>query len=170
MFKVRYVLPLATVICVSLWLPLAIGQSTRGTVSGTAKDHSLSPLQGALMELEPTGKKAVTDTQGEFRITDVAPGNYTVTVSYVGFSPFSQTVKVESGQAAAVDAVLQVASQTDQVLVHRGAGAGGGGGLQYRANGGEHFTGPAGESDHQSAEYEHCRRRRPSAQCHAGAG
>jgi TonB-dependent receptor len=40
-----------------------------------------------------------------------------VAVSYVGFAPFNTTVKVEAGQTANVDAVLKVASVSDQVIV-----------------------------------------------------
>ena len=59
----------------------------------------------------------MTDAQGQFRITDVAPGAYTLTVSYVGLAPFTKEIKVEAGQVTAVEAVLQVASRTEQVLV-----------------------------------------------------
>ena len=45
------------------------------------------------------------------------PGDYTVTVAYVGFAPFTKSIKVTAAQVAGVDAVLQVASRTEQVLV-----------------------------------------------------
>ncbi len=95
-----------------------MAQSTNGTVTGTAKDSVGSPLQGALVQLDPGGKQAATDNQGQFRVSDVAPGDYTLTLSYVGFTPFTKSIKVDAGQVAAVgEAMLQVASRTDQVLV-----------------------------------------------------
>ncbi len=45
------------------------------------------------------------------------PGQYTIGVSYVGFSSFSSTIAVASGQTANVDVTLSVASQTEQVIV-----------------------------------------------------
>jgi TonB-dependent receptor len=99
------------------WLPSVIAQSTNGTVAGTAKDTADSPLTAARVQLDPVGKQTVTDTQGQFRITDVAPGAYTLTVSYVGLAPFTKEIKVEGGQVAAVDAVLEVASRSEQVVV-----------------------------------------------------
>jgi len=81
------------------------------------KDPAGGVLVGALVELQPTGKRVVSDDQGQFRILDVAPGEYTLTASYVGFSPFTTTVKVAPGQVATADVAMTVASQNDQVIV-----------------------------------------------------
>lgn len=98
--------------------------SPRGFVSGTAKDSGGAPLQAARVQLDPLGKQTVTDNQGQFKIADVPPGDYTLTVSYVGLAPFSRAVKVTGDSGANVDAVLEVASRTDQVVVHAGRAQG----------------------------------------------
>jgi len=92
-------------------------QEGKGSITGTVKDASNGVLKGALVELDPTVKRAVSDEQGQFKITDVAAGDYTLTVSYVGLSNFTTTLKVSSGQAASTDAVLNVAGVTDQMVV-----------------------------------------------------
>src|ERR1700682_5960793 len=92
-------------------------QSGKGVIAGTAKDEANSSLPSALIELQPLARKTVSDDQGQFRIADVSPGDYTLTVSYVGFAPFSTTVKVDAGQTANVNAVLKVATVNDQVMV-----------------------------------------------------
>jgi TonB-dependent receptor len=92
-------------------------QERKGTIAGIAKDEASSALASALIEVQPLGRKAVTDDQGQFRITDLPVGEYTFTASYVGFAPFSTTVRVDAWQTATVDAVLKVASQSDQVIV-----------------------------------------------------
>ena len=99
-------------------LPSAKAQPSKGTVSGIAKDSGGSPLQGARVQLDPTGKQVVTEDDGQFRITDVAPGDYTLTVSYVGLAPFSKAIKVEGDTK--VDAQLEVASRVDSVVVTAG--------------------------------------------------
>lgn len=95
----------------------AQAQTGKGTIAGTARDEANSALASALIEVQPLGRKVVADDQGQFRITDVPAGEYTVTVSYVGFAPVSTTVKVEAGQTANVDIMLKVASVSDQVIV-----------------------------------------------------
>jgi TonB-dependent receptor len=98
-------------------LPSVGAQEAKGSIVGTAKDSSNGALTGALVELQPGGRRAVTDDQGQYKISDLAPGEYTLTATYVGLSPFTTTVKVDAGQVANADAVLKVAGVTDQVVV-----------------------------------------------------
>src|SRR5258706_11148678 len=87
---------LCTVFCASS----AHAQTGKGTITGIAKDEANSALASALIEVQPLGRKVASDDQGQFRITDVPVGEYTLTASYVGFAPFSMTVKVEAGRTA----------------------------------------------------------------------
>ena len=97
-------------------LGLTPALSQVGTIAGSVKDSSAGGLPGARAEIEQ-GPSAVSDDQGQFLISRLAPGSYKVTVSYVGFSSFSTSVTVTSGQVTALNAVLQVetASQTSHV-------------------------------------------------------
>ena len=92
-------------------------QESKSTVTGHATDTNHDPLVGAKVELQPLGQTAVTDAQGQFTIPDVAPGEYTITISYVGFAPFTKKVTVASGGTANVDAELQIDTVTQQVIV-----------------------------------------------------
>src|ERR1700730_6316704 len=92
-------------------------QEARGTISGVVKDSNGGVLVGARVEIQPTGKYSVSDDQGQFRIPDVAAGQYTLTVSYVGFAPFSTSVTVTPGQVATTEVAMKVASETDQMVV-----------------------------------------------------
>jgi len=98
-------------------IPVAQSQTGRGSIAGTVKDSGNSALQGALVELLPLGRKVATDDHGQFRITDVPAGEYTLSVSYVGLAVANVPVTVQAGQEAAANPVLQVASQSDQVIV-----------------------------------------------------
>lgn len=108
---------LTALLCAFVWISILSAQSGRAVLSGTAKDPAGSPLQGARVEVMPLNKQAVTDSQGQFRFSDVPPGDYMLTISYVGFSNFTQPVTITAAQVANVDAVLQVASRTDEVIV-----------------------------------------------------
>jgi TonB-dependent receptor len=116
MFRVLYVF-LALVLASGFCLTPAQAQTGKGTIMGTAKDSAGAALSSTLIEIDPIGKRAVSDDQGQFRITEVPAGDYTLTASYVGFATFSAPVKVVAGQTITVDPVLQVASQNDQVIV-----------------------------------------------------
>jgi len=95
-------------------------QDRSGSIAGSVKDNTQGVLQGARVELHPDGQAAVSNGQGQFTITGVATGHYTLTVSYIGFTPFSAEVNVVAGQTVNVDAVLQVAKTSEEVNVVAG--------------------------------------------------
>jgi hypothetical protein len=101
-----------------LWGTLAWGQQAAGTVEGHVTDEQHHALQGARVELQPLGLKTVTDGQGQFNISGVAPGAYTVIVTYIGLAPFSAPVSVVSSQVTAADASLSIPKVSEEVVVH----------------------------------------------------
>jgi TonB-dependent receptor len=95
----------------------ANSQTQNGTIVGTVQDAGGSILVSARITIEPTGRQTATNDQGQFRVSDLPAGDYTVTVSYVGFAPSTLSVKVQSGQVATVNQTLKVASGADTVMV-----------------------------------------------------
>ena len=94
-----------------------LGQTGKGAISGDVRDAAGAALPGAKVELQPQVQPVRSDAQGNFSISDVSPGTYALTVSYVGFSAYTGNVTVAPGQTAKIDAVLQVASRNDDVIV-----------------------------------------------------
>ncbi len=67
-------------------------------ITGTVVDGQTNePLPGANVLLKGTQNGAATDFDGKFTL-NVAPGTYTLLVSYVGYDDYSQTVSVRAGQ------------------------------------------------------------------------
>jgi outer membrane receptor protein involved in Fe transport len=93
------------------------GQNTKSTLSGTVKDEGGAMLQGARITLEPAAQPASSNGQGAFFFNSLAPGDYKVTVSFVGFEPFTKQVTLTAGQTTQFEAILKVASANDQVIV-----------------------------------------------------
>jgi len=100
----------------ALWLTPITAQERKGSITGSVTDASHGVLKGARVELQPKGQQAVSDAQGQFAISDLPPGAYTLTISYVGLAPFSQAVTVTAGETH-VDAELQVAAAADSITV-----------------------------------------------------
>src|SRR5258706_9581207 len=93
------------------------GQERNGTISGHVTDVNQDALVGARVELQPNGYAATTDAQGAFTISNLAPGKYTLSVSYLGFKPFSKEVTVASGGVTNVDTALEIETVNQQVIV-----------------------------------------------------
>ena len=96
---------------------LATAQATKGTIAGRVFDSSGAVLQGAQVQIQPKGLTLASDGQGEFAVTDLAPGNYKVLVSYLGFDAFETEVAVVSGEIKRVDAKMEVNSKSESVIV-----------------------------------------------------
>src|SRR5262249_11487663 len=95
----------------------AKAQNGKGTVAGRVMDSAGGVLQGAKVELTPGGIQSVSDAQGEFFITGVDAGSYSVKISYVGLETFSGTVEVKAGTVVRADAALKVAASAESVIV-----------------------------------------------------
>ncbi len=94
----------------------AFCQNGKGIISGRVADSANAVLQGARVRLEPGGIIAATDNQGQFTLTNLAPGPYTLTVTFVGFRDFTATVSVTAG-VIREDVVMKVASKNEEVIV-----------------------------------------------------
>jgi TonB-dependent receptor len=75
-------------------------------MTGRVIDSAGNVLPGARVEIDPRGIRLVTDREGSFSVSSLPAGDYEVEVSYVGFGDDKQTVKVESGRRASLEAKL----------------------------------------------------------------
>ncbi len=101
----------------TIWLAPAAAQDRKGIVTGLVTDSAHAILQGASLELQPTGKQTVSDNTGQFSITDVPPGTYTLSIAFVGMAPYSKEIVVTGGQVIRVESEMQVASASETVTV-----------------------------------------------------
>ncbi len=106
-------------IAVSAGLP-ALSQTGRGTLTGSVVDGQGGVLQGAKVVLDLNGATALSDGTGQFAIIGLAPGEYSVSVTYAGFSMYVQKVNITSGQSTRVAAALVVAPNKQEVKVYAG--------------------------------------------------
>lgn len=89
---------------------LAYGAS--GTITGTVKDPSGAPFKGAFVRARNEKTKitvsVLSNQQGQYRIQDLAPGDYELRVSAVGFKSDPRVgIKVAAGQPQSFDFSLQ---------------------------------------------------------------
>ena len=96
----------------------ALAQGTQGAIAGTVTDPSGAVLKGAQVSIPAQDLNVVSDEQELFVIKGLAPGNYALRITYVGFAPFEKdTVTVDAGKTTNVAAELKVGSANQDVLV-----------------------------------------------------
>jgi hypothetical protein len=111
------------VFCLAFGAAGAAAQSTTdGAIGGTVKDPNGAIVTGAAVTVrsEETNREstATTDGEGRFRVTQLQPGRYTVTVTASGFANYTQqNVVVEVGRVNTLEAQLGVAGAQEVVEV-----------------------------------------------------
>jgi TonB-dependent receptor len=93
-----------------------------------------APLQGAVVEIDGLNRSATTDRFGEYRISNVPAGNYTVIVEYVGAPSVSSDVNVTASGATLDFTLGDDVRYLDNVLVVGSAAAQAGAINQQRAS------------------------------------
>ena len=90
-------------------------------INGTVKDPNGAVVVGAKVTVrsEATGatRDAVTDNQGQFKVGELGPGGYKVTVTRDGFKTAERDAKIEGGNAATVEIKLETAEIRAEVAV-----------------------------------------------------
>jgi hypothetical protein len=96
---------------------LAQAQSVEGVLQGSVVDPGGAAVPGAALLLTPLNVRGVTDANGNFRLPGVPAGTYTLTVTYVGFSPLISEVSIAAGQTGSTVLTLKVANAAESILV-----------------------------------------------------
>ena len=92
-------------IFISFILSILNGQT--GIISGFVTDSSSGEsLIGANVFLQETGQGMATDINGYYIIQEIAPGNYTIMVSYIGFDVSRQPLSIMEDQSVKINIAL----------------------------------------------------------------
>jgi len=113
-------LSLHLLLTISLTFSLALSATAQrgtGIISGRAVDREGAVLPGARVRLQPGDITGATNAQGEFTLIGIAAGDYTLTISYIGFADFTQRINVLAGQALRVEAQMKVSAKGEEVTV-----------------------------------------------------
>jgi len=79
-----------------LLLVIAAQVMAQGSIQGLVEDEKQQPVPYATVQLQGTGMGATTDEDGNYTISHVAAGTYTLQVTYVGYATYAQQVIVAS--------------------------------------------------------------------------
>src|SRR5215470_8264722 len=102
---------------------VAFAQSTTtGSIGGVVTNPNKEVVSGAAVTVKNIGTNkedaATTDDSGRFKVSNLQPGNYSVTVNSSGFSPMTtDNVVVEIGRETNLEVNLSVGPVTGTVDV-----------------------------------------------------
>ena len=109
------------VICALILLVPAFAQNPHGTLLGTVQDSSGARVAAAsIVAMNPDislTRQTQSDTRGEFRLEELPPGEYRVTVNARGFSEATSQVVVAVSSVREISVTLQPKEVTEKVVV-----------------------------------------------------
>src|ERR1700676_5115926 len=99
---------------------------TTGSVRGTVKDATGAVVPHATVILINSATRAqrdtATDDQGVYAFTVLPVGQYDLEITFPGFLPYRRTgLSIDVNSAVQIDAILQIAGQTETVTVSAAA-------------------------------------------------
>ncbi|MFN4917035.1 MAG: TonB-dependent receptor [Ignavibacteria bacterium] len=102
-----------------LFIPFSIITSLAGNVSGIVLDEKgILPLPGAGVQIKELSRGKICDSRGQFFISNVKSGSYTLTVTSIGFKKYSQKIEIPENGTISVKVLMQGStSVTNDVIV-----------------------------------------------------
>ena len=77
------------------------------SISGTVTDSTnKSPLIGANVIISETSLGAATDSDGRYNINQIVPGNYIISVSYMGYKSYKKNITISNNENVSLDISL----------------------------------------------------------------
>ncbi|WP_434036455.1 TonB-dependent receptor domain-containing protein [Formosa sp. 4Alg 33] len=89
----------------------------QSTISGTVKDQKNMPLGGVNVVLDGTTKGSVSDFDGNYSISNVENGTYTLSASYLGYAKSSQSITVQDADITLNITMTEDAESLDEIVV-----------------------------------------------------
>jgi hypothetical protein len=112
----------AGVLLVLALQPNSFGQGITGSITGTVTDASGAAIAGATVTVTQTATNGVhiatTSGAGNFTVTQLAPGQYTVRIDKETFASYQQNdITLSIDQVAQINAQLAIGSQSQTIEV-----------------------------------------------------
>src|SRR5919198_3535434 len=108
-------------ICLALWPAAASAQTS--SIAGEVKDASGAVLPGVTVDVSSPAliektRSAVTDGAGQYKITALRPGTYSVTFTLPGFSVVKrENVELTSDFTATINAEMKIGALEETITV-----------------------------------------------------
>ena len=96
---------------------LSVSTLVAQSISGNVKDQAGIPLPGVNIILDGTSKGAVTDFDGNYIITSVENGTYTISTTFIGYAKSSQSITVQDADITLDIVMAEDAQSLDEIVI-----------------------------------------------------
>ncbi|MBP8777539.1 MAG: TonB-dependent receptor [Bacteroidaceae bacterium] len=108
---------LCTIISASIHAEGETSTMNRGVVRGRMLDADRQALPGATIYIKKLHAGTTSDVNGFYTLSNLLPGTYETTISYVGYSPFEAVITIQEGKTLEKDIILSEGTQLKEIVV-----------------------------------------------------
>lgn len=114
MFQIKSFPTILFIVLTLSFSSIIFAQGTTGKIQGSVSDQNGAPIAGAIIKIEnkinTTGfkKSVLTNEKGEFVISELPPGTYTMSASYPNFHSFSGDIEISIDKTLLTPIILEV--------------------------------------------------------------
>ncbi len=94
----------------------------KASIVGHVENQLNEILSAATVQLKGTVRAVETNAKGDFELTGLKSGSYTLQVTYVGHKPFIQQIKLKGAEQEKLNIVLKEFNELSEVVVRANAG------------------------------------------------
>lgn len=95
-----------------------LAQRSTAVIVGQISDQSDTTIPGMTAMLAGTSKGAVTDADGQYKITNIKPGSYQLIISGIGFVKQKKPITLKAGQTVTLNiSLVEDTKELDEVVV-----------------------------------------------------
>jgi len=103
--------------CQAMYAENEVADPKNGIITGRVIDYAKQALPGASVRIDGLKTGTISDVNGFYSIKNLKPGRYKVTVSYVGYNPYSTELIVSDGKVTESDFIMTEGLELKNVLV-----------------------------------------------------
>lgn len=92
---------------------------SQASITGTVKNNSGNPIEWAHILIEPSNQVTSTNSDGEFIVQNISPGEYTLTITYLGYRTQQELISINK-ESTSLNFVLQTDLMNLQTVVITG--------------------------------------------------
>ncbi|MBU2995607.1 TonB-dependent receptor [Cellulophaga baltica] len=100
--SLKFILLLLFVACSSTSV-----QAQSGNLSGTISDENGLSVPGATVHIASLKKGTVSDFDGHYSLVNIPVGDYSVTISYLGYSNIEKAITIGDGRTTSLDVYIE---------------------------------------------------------------
>ncbi|HEY4111417.1 TonB-dependent receptor [Puia sp.] len=89
-----------------LFLAQTVFAQNSGSVNGKVMGKNKEPLAGAYLSLNGSRQKTTTDNEGNYSFLNLQPGDYTLTIEFIGATTLARKFTIHPGQRTTLDLLL----------------------------------------------------------------